>query len=219
MNLSIQTTEDGSNTLYVDDIDEHYHSMHGAIEESKYVYIQHGLHACKKQNPIIVEIGFGTGLNALLTAIECTINNSNIIYYSFEKYPISDSLISCLNYNTLIPKEFSSIFNTIHEIPWNTKTQITDYFTLEKIQDDIILLPTIPQCDIVFFDAFAPNKQAEMWTEEIFTNIYKSMNPNGILVTYCAKGDVRRTLKKIGFKVNRLPGPPGKWEMIQAEKI
>lgn len=219
MDISVVTTEDGSHSLFVKDLNEHFHSLHGAIQESTYVYINQGLqHATK--NPIcITEIGFGTGLNALLTALECEKLQIHCNYVSYDMYPIHSDIYTKLNYPELLHVHCSDLYSQIMNSEWNKQNKITKYFTLTKNKEDITKISSIPSTDLIYFDAFAPNKQAEMWTKEIMTIMYDNLNTQGIFVTYCAKGDVRRILKNLGFSISRLPGPPGKWEMLRAVKV
>jgi len=217
--IEIEETADGSHTLYVPQLDEHYHSTNGAIQESRHVYINEGFKKISKSEISVLEIGFGTGLNAYLTLLETT-NNISVYYTAFELYPINDKLIKKINYPELL-KTDSSLFEKLHKANWNTKIQITSSFSLNKINQDftsLTLLADSDLFDLIYYDAFAPDKQAEMWTQAIFDHLYKHTSPNGILVTYCAKGSVRRMLQEVGYIAERLPGPPGKREILRASK-
>jgi tRNA U34 5-methylaminomethyl-2-thiouridine-forming methyltransferase MnmC len=220
--INIEITEDGSHTLYVPTLDEHYHSIHGAIQESSYVYIEAGLRACEKNEIHLLEIGFGTGLNAFLSLLESESGNIKIIYHTVEKYPLSLENASVLNYPSLIAPQHSEVFALLHSSPWETPIEISSRFSLVKHRLDFSKPAQFdPQIefDVVFYDAFAPDKQPEMWTLEIFEKIFALCSRDAIFTTYCAKGAVRRTLQTAGFVVERLPGPPGKREMLRGRKI
>jgi tRNA U34 5-methylaminomethyl-2-thiouridine-forming methyltransferase MnmC len=217
--VEIVKTSDGSSTLFVPELNEHYHSVHGAIQESEYIFIKCGLNFSKADPVRIFEVGFGTGLNAFLTAIDASSHNRKIIYTSIEKYPLPDSLINELNYKSFFPPESASLFDRIHKGQWNIEQKISKNFTLTKIEGDIIKKEIMGDYDLIFFDAFGPDKQSEMWTDEVFNKIAEITVQNGILLTYSVKGEVKRTLRKQGFKVNRLTGPPGKHQIIRAVKI
>lgn len=215
-NLIIETTSDGSNTIFVPVIDEHYHSIHGAKQESLHVFITSGLDYIQKDiSPInIFEVGFGTGLNAILTLEYAKKNNLKINYHTVELYPIEMTMIDQLNYNELSP-----YYRDIHLCNWNQEIEITKNFTLHKIKTDFVQARSfLNNFDLIYFDAFAPDKQPEMWSQSIFDDLYTHTNQNGIFCTYCAKGMIRRMLQQAGYKVERLPGPPGKREMIRAQK-
>jgi len=220
MIVKIETTEDGSHTLAVPGLNEHYHSIHGAISESKHIFIEACLkYSLQKKNKInILEIGFGTGLNTLMTLLELSKLNISCDYTSIENFPLKKEIYKQLNYpGTLgISKEF---FLSLHTSIWNEKVKITSIFDLHKINcnaQEMIL--TENSFDVVYFDAFAPDIQPEMWTKNIFENIWRSMKTNAVLTTYSTKGDVKRILKNIGFKIEKLPGPKGKREILRATK-
>ncbi len=215
----IQLTADGSQTLYVPEIDEHYHSVNGAIQESQHVYIETGLLHCNKKELNILEFGFGTGLNAFLTAIESEKRGLKINYTSIEKYPLPASITNQLNYTSKFPEKDHFLFKNIHDCDWEIPARITDYFSIQKIKSDFSAFNPSLQYDLIYYDAFAPDKQPEVWSQEIFNTIYANTKPEGILTTYCAKGNIRRMLQSSGFTVERLPGPPGKREMLRAVKI
>lgn len=215
----IQKTIDGSHTLYVYELDEHYHSTNGAIQEAMHIYIEKAFNHSQVIEPIVFEVGFGTGLNTLLTALEAQKKKRKTQYISIEKYPLNQTEVEQLNYVSLLGKEASSLFSKIHDCAWNEPCKISEYFELIKYNADLTLLPQIPQVDVIYFDAFAPNKQASMWTETIFSYLFDHTNKNGILTTYCAQGNVRRTLQKVGYSVERTDGPYGKREMLRATKL
>jgi len=219
-NIRIITTEDGSHSLLYEELDESYHSIHGAIQESNHVYIEAGLNYWLSKNPHstslnILEFGFGTGLNALLTSLK---TNSRIkaIYDTLEKYPIAREVSKSLNYGEVMhsPK----LFNTIHSASWGKAEMITPDFLLTKTEIDFREYKSANKYDIIYFDAFAPSKQPELWTKEMFESCYGMMNQGAVLVTYSAKGQLKRDLKSIGFTVESLPGPPGKFEITRAIK-
>lgn len=214
----IELTSDGSATIYLPELDEHYHSIKGALTESNHIYICCGLNFSIKKNLRILEIGFGTGLNCVLSALQ---PGRNIEYFTFELYPLRESTIELLGYKSLLDEKGKLIFDKIHKAEWDKLQIITPEFVLHKIKADFtdikLILPT--NIDVVYFDAFAPEKQPEMWDEKLFSKLFDSMNEGGILTTYCSKGIIRRLLQNIGFKVERIPGPAaGKREIIRATK-
>jgi tRNA U34 5-methylaminomethyl-2-thiouridine-forming methyltransferase MnmC len=225
MNLNkviLQTTSDGSHTLFVPELNEHYHSTHGAIQESEIVFIQNGLHClpeCLKEINIL-EVGFGTGLNALLTVLFAKKHRRKINYVAVEPNPLEPELLGNLNYPSLIGStEAEGYYNKLHETGWTYPAFLSDYFIISKIQaplEEITLRDE--QFHLVYFDAFGPDVQPELWTEQVFVQLYKCMKPEGILVTYSCKGIVKRALKAAGFAISKLPGPPGKREVLRAVK-
>lgn len=215
----LQVTSDGSHTLYMPDMDEHYHSVNGAIQESEHVFIEAGLHRLSKKEIRVLEIGFGTGLNAFLTLLDSMQADRHITYYSMELYPLDIALVQNLNYGKVLCAREEDMFMALHEAPWNQSASITPNFTLHKMKGDCNQAELPNEIDLVYFDAFAPDKQPEMWNQELFNKLYFRMNEGGILTTYCAKGAVRRTMKESGFSVERIPGPPGKREMLRATKL
>ena len=229
MDRKIIITADGSHSLRVEDLDENYHSVHGALQESKHVFIETGLKKMLSDSTLplkstidILEIGFGTGLNALLTYMEAEQQDVNIRYSSLEAYPIEPEIANQLNYVPLLSNEgnqgLSSIFQQLHTCDWDKEIEISTHFTLHKIKDSIQNVAFKNTYNLIYFDAFGPRVQPEMWTEEVFRKIIEVMNPGGCLVTYCAKGEVKRTLRKVGFTVETLQGPPGKREMTKGTK-
>jgi tRNA U34 5-methylaminomethyl-2-thiouridine-forming methyltransferase MnmC len=218
--MQLIITSDGSHTLYLPEMDEQYHSVNGAITESEYVYINMGFNYFPGKNPKVFEVGFGTGLNCLLTALQAEKSKRPTNYISIEKYPLEKYIIEELNYGNLISLEAKDIFNKIHNCKWNEFVPVSKYFNLYKIKGDLIDIDLNPfeNCNVVYFDAFAPDKQPEMWTPEIFRKVYNIISPGGLLVTYSAKGEVRRQMAACGLEMERLPGPPGKNEMLRAIK-
>lgn len=211
----LRVTTDGSHSLYHPLTDQLYHSHHGAVQESMHVFIKHGYEyvATFHDHIRILEIGFGTGLNALLTQ---RVSDGKTIYYeSLEYYPISAALAEQLNYPADdVERRF---FNSLHNASWDLTESVSSQFQLHKrllrIQDYV---PGDALFDVIYFDAFSPGAQPELWSEEIFCAMYNSLKRNGVLVTYCSKGDVRRAMIAEGFVVEKLPGPPGKREMLRA---
>lgn len=212
--MEIQLTSDGSSTIYLPEMDEHYHSVNGAIQESTHVYISAGFNECRKTSITVLEMGFGTGLNALLTAIEAEKRHLDITYITIEKFPLNEEIINQLNYSDLD----HSLFKAIHQAEWEKEIEISPHFHLRKVKIDFSEYLFSENYDVVYYDAFAPDKQADVWSQDLFDKIFRQMNPNGILTTYCAKGAVRRMMKMAGFEVERIPGPPGKREMLRARK-
>ncbi|MDH7911215.1 tRNA (5-methylaminomethyl-2-thiouridine)(34)-methyltransferase MnmD [Winogradskyella sp. SYSU M77433] len=228
MKRKIITTSDGSKTIQIEDWNEQYHSIHGAIQEANHVFLKHGLLYFSKSyrpeitsefNPInILEIGFGTGLNAFLTLIEAEKTNLKINYVGVEAYPVKKEEINQLNYIELISKEHDTFFEKMHAAPWEEEHFITSNFQLEKQKKFFKDIQAKDTFDIIYFDAFGARVQPELWTEAIFKIMFTALKKNGILVTYSAKGSVRRAMQAVGFTVERLPGPPGKREMLRGTK-
>ena len=218
-NMIIEQTEDGIPTLYLPRMDEHYHSIKGALAEARHVYIDSALRASGKKEINVLEIGFGTGLNTFLTFLESQEKGLRINYTTFELYPLSPDITEKLNYPALIAPSSESIFALLHQCEWNQKIAISPLFSLYKRHADLTRTSLEGIYDVVYFDAFAPEKQPEMWDEKIFREIFSHLSAGGILSTYCAKGEIRRRLQSVGFTVERLPGPPnGKREILRASK-
>jgi len=215
-------TEDGSHTLYLPELGEQYHSTHGAIQESTHVYIETGLLAlCSSgvEEISIFEMGFGTGLNAILTFIECRKRNISVNYYAIEPFPLSLDEACQLNYIELLQMDdLKRIFEEMHSVPFGETVQISEGFCFTKEKTKLSDFKTDKEFDLIYFDAFAPSIQPELWTEEVFNMIFSITRKNGLLTTYSAKGSVRRALKSAGYNVERLPGPPGKREILRAKK-
>lgn len=222
MQTQIITTEDGSHSLFVPHLDEHYHSTHGAIQESRHVYINAGFRACTLKQINILEIGFGTGLNAFLTLLEVEETNTIVNYTSLEFYPLDIETVKQLNYtNHLTDNTKAPLFLKMHNATWDESIEITPSFSLHKIEVDVSNpdnFNTSTHFDVIYFDAFGPDKQPEMWNQQIFDKLHALCNANAIITTYCAKGQVRRMMQSSGFKVERLPGPPGKREILRGWK-
>lgn len=216
------TTEDGSHTLYVPELKEHYHSIHGAVQESMHVFIDAGYkHIAPKHNSLnILEVGFGTGLNAFLTYLESLKSSKKVNYIGVEAFPLEADVYRQLNYHELVAPDKEDVFLKMHETNWVVPFFINDFFILNKLHEkieDIGLQPD--QMHLVYFDAFAPTVQPELWEKDIFANIYQSLVDGGVLVTYSSKASVARALKEVGFMVENLPGPKGKREITRATKI
>jgi tRNA U34 5-methylaminomethyl-2-thiouridine-forming methyltransferase MnmC len=218
MDLKIRQTADNSNTLFVPSLDEHYHSINGAVQESMHVFIDNGLKRIRKVPTRIFEMGFGTGLNALLTLDQSLQENRTIIYHAIDLHPLPPELVNQLEYETFLTPESQTYHAEIQTCEWDKPQDIDQDFQLMKIEADIRNYRPADLYDLVFWDAFGPDKQPELWTTELFKKIFLSTAVDGILVTYSAKGQVGRNLEKAGFKVTRIPGPPGKREMIRACK-
>lgn len=218
MQRIIKITQDGSPTIYDVDVDECFHSFYGAIQESRHVFINAGLDFLTKQSLNILEIGFGSGLNALLTLEYVKNKDKKIFYHSFEIKPLPMNIIENLNFSVFEDIELKTYFYQLHQSNWNNVVQINPNFYFIKTLSDFCNTQLLYNYDIVFFDAFSPNKQPELWNNEIFSKIFSALNENGILVTYCAKGIVQRILKSVGFEVEIIKGPPGKRHMIRAIK-
>ncbi len=214
----LEKTADGSHTLFVPELNEHYHSTNGALTESKHVFINAGLNQTDQEEISVLEIGFGTGLNAILTYLEAKSRNISIHYTSIELYPIDEIWIKKLNFPDEADVEHA-VFEFLHSCEWDKEVPVDSSFMLHKIKGDLTKIRFNQSFDLIYFDAFAPDKQPEMWSPEIFSHLFNQTNPGGILTTYCAKGSVRRMLQAAGYITERLPGPPGKREMLRARKI
>ncbi|NKI26233.1 tRNA (5-methylaminomethyl-2-thiouridine)(34)-methyltransferase MnmD [Arenibacter sp. 6A1] len=219
MKRKIITTGDGSKTIQIEDWNEQYHSVHGAVQEAYHVFIKNGLSLYQNRELAILEIGFGTGLNAFITLLEGQKQGLEIMYQGVEAYPVSPEEVTELNYVAqLKAQDFENELLLMHNSPWEEACDITDNFTLLKQQKDFKDIGDSNAFDLIYFDAFGARVQPELWTEEIFTKMFQALKPEGVLVTYAAKGSVRRAMQAVGFIVERLPGPPGKREMLRGQK-
>lgn len=219
MKREIIKTLDGSTTIYLDDWNESYHSRHGAIQEAKHVFIKNGLSVFENEPINILEIGLGTGLNAFITFIEGNKKKQKIDYVGIEAYPVDINEILEMNYvRELEADDFANIFQKMHESDWNRKIEITSDFTLTKRKQFFNEIDDQESFDLIYFDAFGYRVQPELWSTEIFQKMYNSLKPNGVLVTYAARGVVKRSMISVGFTVEKLAGPPGKREMFRATK-
>jgi tRNA U34 5-methylaminomethyl-2-thiouridine-forming methyltransferase MnmC len=215
----IKLTSDGSHTLYVPSLDEHYHSHFGAVTESSHIFINAGLATIHSESVTILEVGFGTGLNALLTALYASEHRKKVKYTSLEKYPLAASTVSKLNYGTVAGEGSMELFGAIHAAPWDIPYSITEWFTLNKTVTDLTAEDPEGLFDLVFFDAFGPDKQPEMWSMEVMSKIAAVMHAGSVFVTYSAKGSLKRMLRTLGMEVTLLPGPPGKRVFTRAVKL
>jgi tRNA U34 5-methylaminomethyl-2-thiouridine-forming methyltransferase MnmC len=216
----IRVTGDGSKTIFLLELNETYHSSNGAVQESRHIFIQNGLDLVNKKGAVrILEVGFGTGLNALLSASWAEMNNQSIHYIGIEAKPLSPELCFQLDYPRHIGQNAEKIYNELIRCDWEKDNQLSTHFSIQKremkIQDFVTEEPT----DLIYFDAFGPRVQAEMWEYPILEKMYQSLNAGGALVTYCAQGQFKRDLKTLGFILESFPGPPGKREMTRATRI
>lgn len=219
MEREIIRTKDGSTTIHIKDWDECYHSKHGAIQEAQHVFIKNGLALYQNQSVSILEIGFGTGLNAFITYLESKKLDLEINYVGVEAYPVSISELSAMNYvSELNADDKNAIFNLFHESNWEEKVVIDPFFTITKRQQFFEEITDCEQYDLIYFDAFGYRVQPDLWSTSIFKKMHTSLRPGGKLVTYAARGVVKRSMIEVGFTVEKLPGPPGKREMFRATK-
>lgn len=214
-------TADGSPTLYMERLDEYYHSKHGAVQEAEHVYLKMGLDFWKSMQPDqrkcqVFEMGFGTGLNALLTALSASALHLDLHYHTIEAYPLTLAEIKEVNYSAFLPEIERMILDQIIAAPWENLHAIDSNFKLKKI--NCLLENYFPEApiDLIYYDAFGARSQPEVWEDHCFAPLVEKLNPGGVFVTYAAKGSVRRALEKLGLTVSLVPGPPGKREMIQA---
>lgn len=216
MKRIIAHTADGSATLFVPELDEHYHSVKGARTESQHIFVDMGLRCSTVPSPSVLEIGFGTGLNAYLTLLAAQHDRRKVHYTGFERYPLDADTVKAMQYTS------DSLFDALHSSPWEMEVDIDPCFTLLKRELDFTQYAAPAQSstyDVIYFDAFAPEKQPDMWTPDRFALLYDSLNEGGILTTYCAKGSIRRMLQEVGFTMERLQGPPGgKREILRGTK-
>lgn len=224
MKREIIKTSDGSTTIRIPEWDEQYHSKHGALQEAYHVFIKSGLYHYLKIPPSksdikILEIGFGTGLNALITLLEAEKNKLSIDYTGVEAYPVGKEELSQLNYSSLFENvNAEGYFRNLHRTAWETSNKITDFFNIEKQQKFFKEITDKEKYNLIYFDAFGARVQPELWEEAIFQKMYNALQPKGILTTYSAKGSAKRAMLKVGFEVDKIPGPPGKREMLRAQK-
>ncbi|BAO56552.1 tRNA (5-methylaminomethyl-2-thiouridine)(34)-methyltransferase MnmD [Nonlabens marinus] len=221
MKREIMTTGDGSKTIHMPELNEQYHSKHGALQEARHVFIKMGLQhflesvTADLKSIRILEYGFGTGLNALLTAQYPT--SCKVDYTGVEAFPITNDEIEAMDYGSMLND--IALFSSLHQAIWEQQETISDQFKLTKRQLKFEQIDFDNSFDLIYFDAFGPRTQPELWSLEIFESAYKALSNTGVLVTYCAAGQVRRNLQEAGFQVERLPGPPGKREMLRGRKV
>ncbi|MEC4048638.1 tRNA (5-methylaminomethyl-2-thiouridine)(34)-methyltransferase MnmD [Flavobacterium sp. SUN046] len=219
MKREIIQTEDGSTTIHLTDLNESYHSKHGAIQEAYHVFIKNGLSLFEGKSVSILEIGFGTGLNTFITYLEGLKSYKEINYTGIEAYPISASEVAQMNYvQELEAQESSNIFDLIHNCPWEVPFSITPHFSLIKRQQLFQDISEVNSYDLIYFDAFGFRVQPELWSEEIFQLMYNSLKNEGVLVTYACRSSIKKAMLAVGFEVEKLPGAPGKREMLRAFK-
>jgi len=212
-------TQDGSTTIHLEEWNESYHSKHGAIQEAKHVFIKNGLALFSEQKVAILEIGFGTGLNAFISFLEAQKMNQSVDYVGVEAYPVAAKEILEMNYVAeLEAEEQQQVFEKMHESNWNEKIKLSDNFTIVKRQQFFQDIDDVAQFDLIYFDAFGYRVQPELWSTLIFKKMYDALKENGVLVTYAARGVVKRSMIEVGFRVEKLEGPPGKREMFRAFK-
>ena len=219
MKREIIQTLDGSTTIHIEDWDECYHSKHGAIQEAEHVFIKNGLSLFKDKSISILEIGFGTGLNAFITYLQSSKFNQVIDYVGVEAYPITSEELKAMNYvEELKAENKRDVFDLMHQSEWGNKIRIDENFYLSKRQQFFHEIEDKGSFDLIYFDAFGYRVQPELWSTLIFKKMYEALAPNGILVTYAARGVVKRSMIEVGFTVEKLAGPPGKREMFRATK-
>lgn len=219
MKREIIITDDGSTTIRIPEWDENYHSTHGAIQEAKHVFIKNGLDLFQKQDSIsILEIGFGTGLNAFITFLE-TVNKEKVNYVGVEAYPISSEEIAQMNYVAeLQATQYQAVFDKMHSCDWESQQNITENFILTKRKQFFQDIEDKEQYDLIYFDAFGFPLQPELWSEAIFKKMYDALLPKGTLVTYACRSSIKNAMLSVGFSIEKLPGAPGKREMLRATK-
>jgi tRNA U34 5-methylaminomethyl-2-thiouridine-forming methyltransferase MnmC len=219
MDRQLFITEDGSHSIIIPELNVSYHSRHGAIQESTHIFIEAGLRhvAGTLQNISILEVGFGTGLNGLLTLIESKKYDLQILYDVVELYPLDSVQVASLNYLSLLgATDLASEFSHMHACEYGNAVLISKNFQLQKFQADILDVTLSGQYDVVYFDLFDPSVQPELWSVRVFKKIYDVMKSGAVLVTYCSKGEVRRAMEEAGLQVEKLRGPRGKREIVRA---
>ena len=220
MKKQIIVTQDGSTSIFLPELNETYHSKFGAIQEARHVFIKNGLSLLNDKSVSILEIGFGTGLNAFITFLEAQEKGLNVDYFGLEAYPVSFEEAMSMEYVTsLKDADFGQeAFELMHKSPWNVPVKIASFFNLLKLEKKFQDINDSNAYELIYFDAFGFRVQPELWSESIFLKMYTALRPGGVLVTYAAKGSVRRAMVSVGFLVERLEGPPGKREMLRATK-
>ena len=218
--LAILTTADNSNTIYIPELDETYHSRFGAVQESRHVFVESGFQfvSVGRNDIRILEIGFGTGLNAILTLLAAKENDVTLHYHGIENYPLDKDTMVSLGYERWIPEDIIPVWGKMHRCEWNQSVEIKPGFDLLK--QNIFLQDFTPdkKYNLIYFDAFSPDKQPELWTSEIFKILFDCLEPGGVLVTYSSKGIVKQNLRSAGFNVERIRGPVGKRHILRAVK-
>ncbi len=218
VNIKIVKTADGSNTLYSEEYKAHYHSLNGALQESHHIFIENGFKYFSKNELSVLEVGFGTGLNAALTSSIAFLSKVKTNYTGIELHPLSQEILEKINYKSVLTEFDFNNWKAINSLDWGSSRTVSGFFKILKLNDDICKLSLSDNYDLIYYDAFAPEDQPEMWEKQVFEKLYSSTKPNGILVTYCSKGIVKQALRNAGYKVERLPGPIGKRHIIRAIK-
>lgn len=219
MKRKVVITKDGSKTIHLEEWNESYHSTHGAIQEAQHVYLNSGFKKVALKELSVLEFGFGTGLNALMTYLEAIKEQKKVAYTTLEAYPVGSKELLQLDYVASLKNSFAEeTFQLMHSSPWDVSIRLSDNFTFEKRKIDFRNLQDKSKYDLVFYDAFGPRVQPELWTQEMFLKVFSAMKEAGVLVTYSCKGSVRRAMIAAGFTVEKIPGPPGKREMLRAIK-
>ena len=219
MKREIIQTKDGSTTIHLEEWNESYHSKHGAIQEARHVFIKNGLSLFKNKSVSVLEIGFGTGLNAFISFLEAPKLEQTIDYTGVEAYPVAPEEVILMNYVAeLNASDQLFIFEQMHQCNWGEKIKLSEVFSLTKRKQFFQDIDDVAQFDLIYFDAFGYRVQPELWSTEIFKKMYDALKENGILVTYAARGVVKRSMIEVGFRVEKLEGPPGKREMFRAFK-
>lgn len=216
---NIILTSDGTHTVKSRFFDETYHSINGARQESEHVFLNAGFRALHKNSLNILEIGFGTGLNAILSFRESGLSGKKVYYHAIELYPLSVNTVKELNYTQFLSGEEKEKFKKMHDVGWNDSVELSPLFTLHKEKIDLLVFETAKQFDCIYFDAFSPNVQPELWCRSVFEKLYNTLSDEGVMVTYSVKGMVKRNMAKAGFDIEKLPGPPGKRHILRGKKI
>lgn len=218
MKREIIQTQDGSTTIYLPEWNESYHSKHGAIQEAYHVFIRNGLSLFKGKSVSVLEIGFGTGLNAFITFLESQQQEQDIDYVGVEAYPVSKEEALQMNYPEAINNSEAHIFNLMHQTPWEQKCDLSNRFSLTKRCQLFQDIQDVESFDLIYFDAFGYRVQPELWSESIFAKMFTALQPGGVLVTYACRTAIKNAMISAGFSVEKLPGAPGKREMLRATK-
>ena len=216
--IRIVQTADGSHTLFSEQHNAHYHSLNGALQESLHIFIKNGYEYLSNDAINVLEVGFGTGLNAALTASKAVELKRNTNYTGIDLYPLEEDILSKLNYDSILNKSESETWRKIISTKWGVDERINEFFLLNKVHSELIETNLLNKYDIIYFDAFAPDDQPEMWTVNVFEKLFNATSNDGVLVTYCSKGIVKQALRAVGYKVERLVGPSGKRHIIRAIK-
>ena len=219
MKRKIIQTRDGSTTIHIEDWDECYHSRFGAIQEAQHVFIKKGLSLFENESVSILEIGFGTGLNAFITFLEFPKYNQKINYVGIEAYPVTIEEAGLMNYVSELNAEGEkSIFEQLHHSQWEVSNDLNEDFVFTKRRQFFTDIDDIEKFDLIYFDAFGYDVQPELWSADIFIKMFKALKSKGVLVTYAARGIIKRNMLEAGFTVEKLEGAPGKREMFRGRK-